>query len=174
MIPLNPGQNFSNHALTHAPNGTDPLTPDAIGAAAATHTHAASAITSGQLAIKNGGTGASTAAVALANLGAIAASTISGENSQILVQVSDNSIQGTSDANFWYDAQQKTGIKLMNVTSSINWPGTFGGVFWIQFGHRRGIQIWFGIPASYGGIKIRTVSPSSYPQFSEWTSILTS
>ena len=42
--------------------------------AAVSHTHAASAITSGTLAIANGGTGASTAAAARTNLGAAAAS----------------------------------------------------------------------------------------------------
>jgi hypothetical protein len=41
-----------------------------LGAAAASHNHAASAINSGTVAITNGGTGASTAAGALTNLGA--------------------------------------------------------------------------------------------------------
>lgn len=112
------------HAETHAANGTDPLTPEAIGAAsefyaenlaqdaqnasfthtnqtiashlattnphqitpsligaaAATHSHAASAITSGQLAIANGGTGASTAAQSLTNLGAAAARQVNNYN----------------------------------------------------------------------------------------------
>jgi hypothetical protein len=145
-----------------------------LGAAPASHSHAASAIDSGQLAIANGGTGASTAAQALINLGAIAASATPGETTEIIVQLTDNSIQGSADASFWYDANQQKGIKLMNVTQSIGWPGTFGGVFWVQFGFRRAIQLWFGIPLSYGGIKIRTVNPGAYPQFSEWSSLLTS
>nr|DAF65710.1 MAG TPA: hypothetical protein [Bacteriophage sp.] len=56
------------HKSTHATGGTDAIAPADIGAAAASHTHAASAITSGQLPIARGGTGASTAAAALAAL----------------------------------------------------------------------------------------------------------
>lgn len=45
------------HASQHASGGADPVTPDAIGAAAAIHTHAAGDIISGILAISRGGTG---------------------------------------------------------------------------------------------------------------------
>jgi hypothetical protein len=40
------------HKSSHATGGTDPLTPADIGAALASHTHAASAITSGTLAVE--------------------------------------------------------------------------------------------------------------------------
>jgi hypothetical protein len=40
------------HKSSHATGGTDPLTPTDIGAALASHTHAASAITSGTLAVE--------------------------------------------------------------------------------------------------------------------------
>jgi hypothetical protein len=50
------------------------LTAANVGAAASSHNHAASDINSGQLAIAQGGTGASTAAGALTNLGAAPAS----------------------------------------------------------------------------------------------------
>ena len=48
------------------------ITPSDIGAANATHTHAASDVTSGEIPIAHGGTGAATAAAALSNLGAAA------------------------------------------------------------------------------------------------------
>ena len=61
------------HASTHGSNGTDPVTPAAIGAAAATHQHAAGDINSGTFAsdrlptvpLTKGGTGQTTAAKAL-------------------------------------------------------------------------------------------------------------
>lgn len=45
------------HASQHASGGADPITPAAIGAATAIHTHAAGDIISGILAISRGGTG---------------------------------------------------------------------------------------------------------------------
>lgn len=45
------------HASTHASGGSDPVTPAAIGAATASHNHAAADITSGQLSPARGGTG---------------------------------------------------------------------------------------------------------------------
>ena len=61
------------HASTHGSGGTDPVTPAAIGAAAATHQHAAGDINSGTFAsdrlptvpLTKGGTGQTTAAKAL-------------------------------------------------------------------------------------------------------------
>ena len=61
------------HASTHGSNGTDPVTPAAIGAAAATHQHAVGDINSGTFAsdrlptvpLTKGGTGQTTAAKAL-------------------------------------------------------------------------------------------------------------
>jgi hypothetical protein len=47
------------HKATHATGGTDALTPADIGAAAASHTHNASAIAAGTLALTYGGTGRS-------------------------------------------------------------------------------------------------------------------
>lgn len=47
----------SAHATSHASGGGDPVTPAAIGAAAASHEHAAGDVTSGQLAPARGGTG---------------------------------------------------------------------------------------------------------------------
>ena len=68
----------SAHASTHGSSGSDPITLTAIGAAAATHKHAAGDINSGTLdsarlptvPVSKGGTGATTAAVARTNLGA--------------------------------------------------------------------------------------------------------
>lgn len=76
------GAAAATHAAQHAAVGSDPVTPGSIGAAAESHTHAAEAVTSGVLdsarlptvPVSKGGTGATTAAAALANLGAAAAS----------------------------------------------------------------------------------------------------
>lgn len=54
----------SAHASTHGSSGSDPITPAAIGAAAATHTHAAGDITSGTLSTARGGTGNANGTVA--------------------------------------------------------------------------------------------------------------
>ena len=47
-----PAMNYapSTHASQHASDGADPITPDAIGAAAVTHSHAAGDVTSGTFA----------------------------------------------------------------------------------------------------------------------------
>ena len=47
-----PAMNYapSTHASQHASGGADPITPDAIGAAAVTHSHAAGDVTSGTFA----------------------------------------------------------------------------------------------------------------------------
>lgn len=42
--------NVAGHSATHASGGSDAITPSSIGAAAASHTHTAAAITSGTLA----------------------------------------------------------------------------------------------------------------------------
>lgn len=59
----------SAHASNHASGGGDPITPAAIGAAAAAHTHAAGDIASGTVSLARGGTGAADAAGARTNLG---------------------------------------------------------------------------------------------------------
>lgn len=53
------------HAATHKTGGSDALAPADIGAAVASHSHAAGDITSGTLPIARGGTGSSTASAAL-------------------------------------------------------------------------------------------------------------
>ena len=62
---------------THTGNTSNPheVTAAQIGAANATHTHAASDVTTGAVAVANGGTGATTAADARTNLGAAPAYT---------------------------------------------------------------------------------------------------
>lgn len=59
-------------------DSSNPPTYSAVGAAAASHTHAAGDITSGSLAVARGGTGASTAAAARGNLGAMGAISANG------------------------------------------------------------------------------------------------
>lgn len=61
--------------ISHLANNENPhgVTYSQVGAAASSHNHSASQITSGTLAIARGGTGASTAAAALTKLGAQAA-----------------------------------------------------------------------------------------------------
>ena len=105
MIPLRPtAQTSQSHAPTHATGGTDPLTPAAIGAAAATHTHTGSQISgnisgnaanvTGVVAIANGGTGAVNAAAALTNLGA-APTSHTHTGSQISGNISGNAANVT-------------------------------------------------------------------------------
>lgn len=55
------------HASTHSAGGTDPLTPAAIGAAESSHTHPASAITSGTLSLARLPTGTTSSTVAIGN-----------------------------------------------------------------------------------------------------------
>jgi len=62
------GAAASVHASQHASGGADPVTPAAIGAAASSHNHDASAINSGTLPISRGGTGATTYLAARAAL----------------------------------------------------------------------------------------------------------
>ena len=57
------------NAETNYRTGNVNITPANIGAAAASHNHAASNITSGTLPIARGGTGATSAAAARTNLG---------------------------------------------------------------------------------------------------------
>ncbi|KOR33662.1 MULTISPECIES: hypothetical protein [Planktothricoides] len=79
MIPLRPIiETSETHAPNHAIEGTDPLTPEAIGAAAASHTQTGAQISgnisgsaaniTGIAAIANGGTGLSTVSAARTNL----------------------------------------------------------------------------------------------------------
>lgn len=74
VIPLNKGGTGVAAASKQAAREALEITPANIGAAAASHEHSASAITSGTLPIARGGTGATTAAAALTALGAAAAS----------------------------------------------------------------------------------------------------
>lgn len=60
----------SAHKASHKTGGSDALSPADIGAAAASHNHSASNITSGTVSIARGGTGATNASSALTNLGA--------------------------------------------------------------------------------------------------------
>ena len=82
------GKAPGTHASQHASGGSDPITPDSIGAAASSHNHSASSITSGTLStsrlptvpISKGGTGASNATDARSNLGAAPAYTYGTED----------------------------------------------------------------------------------------------
>lgn len=70
--------NVPSHASEHSSSGSDPITPDSIGASATGHKHAASDITSGTVSssrlptvpLTKGGTGAKTADAARSNLDA--------------------------------------------------------------------------------------------------------
>ena len=57
-----PAMNYAakTHASQHASGGSDPITPASIGAAASSHNHSATNITSGTLAVARGGTGQTT------------------------------------------------------------------------------------------------------------------
>lgn len=55
------------HATTHASGGADPLTPGAIGAAESSHTHPATALTSGTLSLARLPTGTTGSTVAVGN-----------------------------------------------------------------------------------------------------------
>lgn len=77
MLDENTAGQLLNLINTHTGNTSNPheVTAAQIGAANATHTHAASDVTTGAVAVANGGTGATTAADARTNLGAAPAYT---------------------------------------------------------------------------------------------------
>ena len=112
----------ATHASTHGSSGADPITPMAIGAAAATHQHAAGDINSGTLdstrlptvPVSKGGTGQTTAAKALYAL-------INGASAL------DYSGAATGDFLALLDASAATGKKI-SLENLINYMQLLGGV----------------------------------------------
>ena len=88
---------LSSHLAATNPHG---ITPNLIGAAAISHTHAASAINSEQLAIANGGTGANNAAAALTNLGGAPISHVHAEHRHIILPYRFERLTTQSRINF--------------------------------------------------------------------------
>lgn len=71
------GESVPAHASTHGVSGEDPISPEDIGAAAASHNHNASDINSGTLAVARGGTGQTTGNAALNSMLAAGATVLS-------------------------------------------------------------------------------------------------
>lgn len=91
VVKLNSGTTEGTNMFTFngATAKTVNITPSSIGAAASSHNHSASNITSGTLSIARGGTGATTAANARANLGAAN------------IVVSSSEPTGQANGDFW-------------------------------------------------------------------------